>query len=134
MTGRTGEAAPGRDGGREADPDLGNGQAADRNADREPDPDLGGGRDPDRSRGSDRGPDRGREAERLARAALTRVLEPGDERAGRWLRRTGPVELMRRLTVDDGSAERLPGMTAARLGGYRLRAAGAEPGRDLAAV
>ncbi|NED08964.1 DNA-protecting protein DprA [Streptomyces sp. SID6648] len=62
------------------------------------------------------------------------MLEPGDERAGRWLRLTGPVELMRRLTVEDGSAEKLPGMTAARLGGYRLRAAAAEPRRDLAAV
>ncbi|MFH8686041.1 DNA-processing protein DprA [Streptomyces anulatus] len=62
------------------------------------------------------------------------MLEPGDERAGGWLRRTGPVELMRRITVEDGSAERLPGMTAARLGGYRLRAAAVEPGRDLAAV
>ncbi|NEC24564.1 DNA-protecting protein DprA, partial [Streptomyces parvus] len=62
------------------------------------------------------------------------MLEPGDERAGRWLRLTGPVELMRRLTVEDGSAEKLPGMTAARLEGYRLRAAAAEPRRDLAAV
>lgn len=81
-----------------------------------------------------RDPGRDRESERLARAALTRVLEPGDERAGSWLRRIGPIELMRRLTVEDGSAERLPGMTAARLGGYRLRAASVEPGRDLAAV
>ncbi|MFC9247040.1 DNA-processing protein DprA [Streptomyces sp. NPDC057136] len=67
--------------------------------------------------------------------ALTRILEPGDERAGRWLRETGPVELVRRLTTADGSAEQLPGMTAVRLGGYRLRAAAAaEPERDLAAV
>ncbi|MEE1740652.1 DNA-processing protein DprA [Streptomyces sp. BE147] len=71
---------------------------------------------------------------RLARAALTRILEPGDERAGRWLRDSGPVELVRRLTAPDGSAGELPGMTAARLGGYRLRAAAAEPERDLAAV
>nr|WP_243460226.1 DNA-processing protein DprA [Streptomyces sp. M54] len=71
---------------------------------------------------------------RSARAALTRVLEPGDERAGRWLRQLGPDELLRRFTAEDGSAERLPGMTAARLGGYRLRAAAADPGRDLATV
>ncbi len=71
---------------------------------------------------------------RSARAALTRVLEPGDERAGRWLRQLGPDELLRRFTAEDGSAERLPGMTAARLGGYRLRAAEADPGRDLATV
>ncbi|WNI22177.1 DNA-processing protein DprA [Streptomyces sp. ITFR-16] len=72
--------------------------------------------------------------ERLARAALTRVLEPGDERAGRWLRECGGVELMRRITARDGSAERLSGMTARRLAGYRLRADGADPERDLAAV
>ncbi|ARF77396.1 DNA protecting protein DprA [Kitasatospora albolonga] len=74
------------------------------------------------------------DGERLARAALTRVLEPGDERAGGWLRRTGPVELLRALRVTDGAAERLRGMSAVRLEGYRLRAAAAEPERDLAAV
>ncbi|MFD9541678.1 DNA-processing protein DprA [Streptomyces sp. NPDC060022] len=70
--------------------------------------------------------------ERPARAALTRIFEPGDERAGRWLREVGPVELMRRLTVADGSAEKLKGMTATRLSGYRLRASTADPERDLA--
>lgn len=86
------------------------------------------------ARGSaERGDRTGRgDPERLARVALTRILEPGDERAGRWLREAGPAELVRRLTVPDGSAERLPGMTAVRLGGYRLRAAAAEPERDLA--
>lgn len=78
-------------------------------------------------------PGQGPGPERLARAALTRVLEPGDERAGAWLRQNGPVALLRALRVADGSAERLPGMTAARLEGYRLRAAAAaEPERDLA--
>lgn len=72
--------------------------------------------------------------ERLARAALARVLEPGDERGGRWLRECGGVELLRRITARDGSAEQLSGMTAKRLAGYRLRAETAEPGRDLAAV
>lgn len=70
--------------------------------------------------------------ERPARAALTRIFEPGDERAGRWLREVGAVELVRRLTVADGSAEALKGMTATRLGGYRLRASTADPERDLA--
>ncbi|MEV1089068.1 DNA-processing protein DprA [Streptomyces microflavus] len=79
-------------------------------------------------------PGQGPGPERLARAALTRVLEPGDERAGAWLRKNGPVALLRALRVADGSAERLPGMTAARLEGYRLRAAAAEPERDLAAA
>ncbi|MEU8706747.1 DNA-processing protein DprA [Streptomyces sp. NPDC048565] len=72
------------------------------------------------------------ERERLARAALTRVFEPGDERGGRWIRELGPVELMRRLTGADGPARMLSGMTAARLAGYRLRASSAAPARDLA--
>ncbi|MFE4333916.1 DNA-processing protein DprA [Streptomyces sp. NPDC056831] len=88
-------------------------------------------RDPERGAGpgvavSDR--------ERLARAALTRILEPGDERGGRWLRACGAVELLRRITTRDGAAERLSGMTPKRLEGYRLRAERAEPERDLAAV
>ncbi|THA30517.1 DNA-protecting protein DprA [Streptomyces sp. A1277] len=70
----------------------------------------------------------------MARAALTRVLEPGDERGGRWLRECGAAELWRRITVPGGEAERLSGMTARRLAGYRLRAEGVDPERDLAAV
>ncbi|MGN5637418.1 DNA-processing protein DprA [Streptomyces sp. AC154] len=70
----------------------------------------------------------------MARVALTRVLEPGDERGGRWLRECGAGELLRRITARDGSAERLSGMTARRLAGYRLRAEAADPARDLAAV
>ncbi|MFE3515944.1 DNA-processing protein DprA [Streptomyces sp. NPDC059166] len=79
-------------------------------------------------------PEADRERERLARAALTRVFEPGDERGGRWLREIGPVELMDRLTGTDGAARALPGMTQARLAGHRLRAAAADPARDLDAV
>lgn len=74
------------------------------------------------------------DGERLARVALTRVLEPGDERGGRWLRECGAGELLRRITARDGSAERLSGMTTRRLAGYRLRAEAADPARDLAAV
>ncbi|MFE7617107.1 DNA-processing protein DprA [Streptomyces sp. NPDC057496] len=74
------------------------------------------------------------DSERLARAALTRVLEPGDELGGRWLRECGAVELLRRITTGDGTAERLRGMTPKRLAGYRLRAEGVEPERDLSAV
>ncbi|MFB6816347.1 DNA-processing protein DprA [Streptomyces sp. NPDC056347] len=73
-------------------------------------------------------------AERLARAALTRIIEPGDERGGRWLRECGAVELVRRITRNDGAAERLSGMTPKRLAGYRLRAEKAEPERDLSAI
>ncbi|MGW0790974.1 DNA-processing protein DprA [Streptomyces sp. NPDC002911] len=72
--------------------------------------------------------------ERLARAALTRVFEPGDERGGRWIREIGPVELIRRLAGTEGSAQTLKGMTETRLAGYRLRASSADPGRDLADV
>lgn len=72
--------------------------------------------------------------ERLARAALTRVLEPGDERGGRWLREVGAAELIRRITARDGTAEQLRGMTAKRLAGYRLRAEALDPERDLASV
>ncbi|MFF7178968.1 DNA-processing protein DprA [Streptomyces sp. NPDC008121] len=39
--------------------------------------------------------------ERLARAALTRVVEPGDEHAGRWLRRYGATGFLHRLTDQD---------------------------------
>lgn len=72
--------------------------------------------------------------ERLARAALTRVLEPGDERGGRWLREVGATELIRRITARDGTAEQLRGMTPKRLTGYRLRAEAVDPERDLASV
>ncbi|MFG2649617.1 DNA-processing protein DprA [Streptomyces sp. NPDC048436] len=67
--------------------------------------------------------------ERLARAALTRIVEPGDEVAGRWLRETGAVEVVRRLAAGD---ERLAGVTPARWEGLRARAAKARPERDLA--
>ncbi|MEV8525470.1 DNA-processing protein DprA [Streptomyces sp. NPDC052000] len=71
-------------------------------------------------------------AERLARAALTRVIEPGDERVGRWLRTYGPVELMRRLTTPQGPEDDLPGASPARLDSHRRRAAAADPAHDLA--
>ncbi|MEU9100256.1 DNA-processing protein DprA [Streptomyces sp. NPDC048361] len=69
--------------------------------------------------------------ERLARAALTRVIEPGDERGGRWLRTYGAAGLLRRLTRPQGPQDDLPGATPARLEGLRRRAALADPERDL---
>ncbi|MEW2389454.1 DNA-processing protein DprA [Streptomyces venezuelae] len=73
------------------------------------------------------------DGERLARVALTRVLEPGDAVGGRWLREIGPGEVLRRLTGTE-EKERLPGVTARRWGGLRARAAAVCPERDLAAV
>ncbi|MFI5984833.1 DNA-processing protein DprA [Streptomyces sp. NPDC051555] len=74
------------------------------------------------------------EEERRARAALTRVLEPGDERAGRLLRERGAVALMRELTAPGPGPEGLAGPSGRRLDGYRRRASVADPDRDLAAA
>lgn len=74
------------------------------------------------------------ERERWARAALTRVVEPGDEHAGRWLRELGAVELLRRLTSMVHEDDALPGASEQRVQGLRMRAARAEPERDLAAA
>ncbi|WP_247616334.1 DNA-processing protein DprA [Streptomyces sp. MK37H] len=69
--------------------------------------------------------------ERLARAALTRLVEPGEEAVGRWLRRMGPVALWRALT---GKGKPPPGATGERLAGCALRAAGVDPVTDLALI
>lgn len=69
--------------------------------------------------------------ERLARAFLTRVLEPGDEVGGAWVRERGAEEVVRRLC---GGGEALPGATEQRWTGLLARAARAEPERDLAAA
>ncbi|MFI1400266.1 DNA-processing protein DprA [Streptomyces sp. NPDC020681] len=74
------------------------------------------------------------EQERVARAALTRVIEPGDEHGGRWLREFGAAELLARLTAPDPDDTALPGATPRRIASYRIRAAAADPHRDLAAV
>ncbi|WP_202918483.1 DNA-processing protein DprA [Streptomyces cavernae] len=67
--------------------------------------------------------------ERLARVALTRVLEPGDEAGGRWLREYGAVEVLRRVVA--GGAV-LPGASEKRWEGLRARGAKVCPERDLA--
>lgn len=84
---------------------------------------TGPGRPPERRPGWD--------GEMLARAALTRVLEPGEERGGRWLREHGAVGLMRLLTGPEQEAGVLTGVRPDRLPGYRRRAALADPRRDL---
>ncbi|MFK0290955.1 DNA-processing protein DprA [Streptomyces sp. NPDC090442] len=72
------------------------------------------------------------EPQRAARAALTRILEPGDETAGRWLRELGPVALWHALSEDDAPPP--VGASPTKFAGLRLRAARARPAADLAAV
>ncbi|MFE1295525.1 DNA-processing protein DprA [Streptomyces sp. NPDC058731] len=69
--------------------------------------------------------------ELLGRVFLTRVVEPGDEAAGRWVRELGVREVVRRLRAG-GPA--LPGVSARRWAGLLARAARAEPEADLAAA
>ncbi len=69
------------------------------------------------------------DAERVDRAFLARVIEPGDELAGRWLRELGAGETARRLSEGGGP---LPGASEKRWAGLRSRAARADPARDLA--
>jgi DNA processing protein len=69
--------------------------------------------------------------ERLARVALTRIAEPGDETAGRWLRTHGAQEVVRALRED---ADPLPGAGEQRWAGLRSRAERARPEADLAAI
>ncbi|MFC9631713.1 DNA-processing protein DprA [Streptomyces mirabilis] len=69
------------------------------------------------------------EDERLQRAFLTRVIEPGDEVCGRWLRAVGAVEAVRRLVA---GGEQPRGVTDKRWAGLRARAERADPERDLA--
>ncbi|MFJ5534389.1 DNA-processing protein DprA [Streptomyces sp. NPDC093261] len=71
------------------------------------------------------------DGEHLARIFLTRVVEPGDEVAGRWLREFGVEEVARRLR-DTGA--RLPGVSEKRWAGLLARARRADPERDRAAA
>jgi DNA processing protein len=69
--------------------------------------------------------------ERLALVALTRIAEPGDEKAGRWLRTYGAQEVLRALRGDGAP---LPGVDEERWAGLRSRAERARPEADLAAI
>ncbi|MCX5584140.1 DNA-processing protein DprA [Streptomyces erythrochromogenes] len=71
------------------------------------------------------------EEELLARAALTRVLEPGDAHGGRWIREHGATGLLRLLTGPEAERQSPPGVGPERLAAYRRRAALADPRRDL---
>lgn len=87
---------------------------------------AGAGGGPQESQGRGAGTD-----ERLARVALTRIVEPGDERAGRWLRAYGAQEVLRALR---GNGAPLPGADERRWAGLRSRTGRARPEADLAAV
>ncbi len=67
--------------------------------------------------------------ELLGRVFLTRVVEPGDETGGRWVRERGVAEVVRRLRE---GGRPLPGVSAKRWAGLRARAVRADPRRDLA--
>lgn len=69
--------------------------------------------------------------ERLARAALTRVVEPGDEHAGRWLRTYGAAHFLRLLREDATGTDPFPGTGATRVQSWRRRAHDTHPERDL---
>ncbi|MBR8639422.1 DNA-processing protein DprA [Streptomyces tuirus] len=67
--------------------------------------------------------------ELLARVFLTRVIEPGDEVGGRWVRELGVREVARRLS--EGGLP-LPGVSGKRWQGLLARAETARPREDLA--
>jgi DNA processing protein len=67
----------------------------------------------------------------LDRVFLTRVVEPGDEVAGRWVRELGVEAVARRLRA---GGEALPGVSGKRWAGLVARAGQAEPRADLAAA
>ncbi|QOV35261.1 DNA-protecting protein DprA [Streptomyces ferrugineus] len=69
------------------------------------------------------------DGELLGRVFLSRVFEPGDEVAGRWVREFGVGDVVRRLRE---GVEALPGVSHQRWEGLRARAARADAGRDLA--
>jgi DNA processing protein len=69
------------------------------------------------------------DTEALGRVFLARVIEPGDEAAGRWVREFGVGEVVRRLRAGE---EALPGVSGQRWAGLVARAGRAEPERDLA--
>nr|WP_286157413.1 DNA-processing protein DprA [Streptomyces somaliensis] len=77
---------------------------------------------------------RAADEERAARAALCRVIEPGDGHGGRWLRELGPVELLRRLTAEPYRSGSLTGASERRVQGYLARAARVRPEQDLELV
>ncbi|MER6398258.1 DNA-processing protein DprA [Kitasatospora sp. NPDC001603] len=76
----------------------------------------------------------GREAEpeRLARAALSRLSEPGDAVLGRWLTQLDAADVVR--AIRDGTVPDHPGLDAERLAAYRARLVDVDPVTDLERV
>jgi DNA processing protein len=68
---------------------------------------------------------------RLARVALSRVVEPGDELVGRWLGTLGPVGVIGLLT---GTGKSPAGTSEKRIASYRMRARDLDPAADLEAA
>ncbi|MGW0494428.1 DNA-processing protein DprA [Streptomyces sp. NPDC003007] len=71
------------------------------------------------------------DGELLDRVLLTRVIEPGDEVGGRWVREFGVGGVVRRLK-ERGAAP--PGVSAKRWAGLVARAEAARPHQDLEAA
>ncbi|WP_446037300.1 DNA-processing protein DprA [Streptomyces sp. SID1143] len=69
--------------------------------------------------------------EKVARAALTRITEPGDELVGQWVATYGAGAVVRAVR---GCGVPLPGAGEQRWAGLRLRAAAVSPHTDLAAI
>ncbi|KUN35082.1 DNA polymerase III subunit beta [Streptomyces longwoodensis] len=69
--------------------------------------------------------------ERAARVFLGRVIEPGDEVAGRWIRQTGARGAVRQL-LRGGDQGAPAGVSERRWAGLRARAGTADAARDLA--
>ncbi|WP_084704056.1 DNA-processing protein DprA [Phaeacidiphilus oryzae] len=70
------------------------------------------------------------EDERVARAALARLAEPGDETVGEWIERFGAREVLRRIERGGELPRRRSGGRD-RLANYRVRLAGLDPTGDL---
>lgn len=70
--------------------------------------------------------------ERWARAALTRIAEPGDDLVGLWVAAYGAEEVV--AALGDPGGPMLDGVTEQRWNGLRLKAGRARPDADLAAA
>ncbi|NSC24159.1 DNA-protecting protein DprA [Streptomyces albus subsp. chlorinus] len=76
-------------------------------------------------------PGRPDDSERLARAALSRIAEPGDALVGRWIATHGAGAVLEAVS---GQGPPLDGAGEQRWAGLRLRATRARPHDDLAAI